>query len=179
MDTSAWLKRRQRDGGIDRVPLPAAVPGQLWLCGKHAIAPDPTAAIAEVGGSATVVCLVERHELSDRYPDYVDWLDAAGHDTAIWQPIHDLHAPAEPQAAALVDELAERLRSGATLLVHCGAGIGRTGTIAICVLIGLGLDQATAERVVAEARPGAGPEVGAQRELVAWLAQRSRADRHG
>jgi protein-tyrosine phosphatase len=179
MEISAGLNRRQLDGGIDRVPLPAAVPGRLWLCGKHAIAPDPSAAIAEVGGSATVVCLVEQHELADRYPDYVEWLDASRQDIAIWQPIRDLHAPEQPQAATLVDELAERLRSGATLLVHCGAGIGRTGTIAIGVLLALGLDQATAERVVAEARPGAGPEVGAQRELVAWLAQRPGADPHG
>jgi protein-tyrosine phosphatase len=179
METAAWGDRRQRDGGIDRVPLPDGVRGQLWLCGKHAIAPDPEVAIAEVGGSATVVCLVERHELADRYPDYVAWLDAAGPVTAIWSPIHDLHAPTHQQAAALIDELTARLRSGATLIVHCGAGIGRTGTIAIGVQLRLGLDRATAEQVVAEARPGAGPEVGAQRRLVAWFADRYEAGRDG
>jgi hypothetical protein len=179
MEGPAWLSRRQRDGGIDRVPLPAGVPGELWLCGKHAVAPDVAGAIAEVGGSATVVCLVERHELADRYPDYVAWLDDAGPATAIWSPIHDLHAPAHQQAAALVDEMTARLRSGATLLMHCGAGIGRTGTVAIGVLLRLGLDRATAEQVVADARPGAGPEVGGQRQLVAWLADQYGGGRSG
>lgn len=179
MEGLAWLSRRQRDGGIDRVPLPDGVPGELWLCGKHAVGPDVEAAIVEVGGSATVVCLVERHELADRYPDYVGWLDGAGPAAAIWSPIHDLHAPAHPQAVALVEELASRLRAGTTLLVHCGAGIGRTGTVAIGVLLALGVELATAERVVAEARPGAGPEVGAQRHLVAWLADRFGGGRSG
>ncbi|HEY5664040.1 MAG TPA: hypothetical protein VIS05_08395 [Ilumatobacter sp.] len=164
-----WLSPRQRDGGIDRVPLPAATPGELWLCGKHAIA--PLAATPDAIGWTTVVCLVERHELTPRYPHYVAWLDAGG-DRVLWWPIPDLHAPALPAMAAFVEDLVGRLRAGASLLVHCGAGIGRAGTTAVCVLVRLGLGLADAEHTVGAARPMAGPEVGAQRELCRAFASR-------
>lgn len=173
-DGLSWMSRRQRDGGIDRVPLPDGVPGALWLCGKHAIGPDHERAIAEVGGDATVVCLTEEHELADRYPAYLVWLRAAVERAAIWMPVHDLHAPPVDAAEALVRDLACRLVDGDTLLVHCAAGMGRTGTIAACVLIALGHDTTTALDSVGAARPGAGPEVGAQRDLVETIAARLR-----
>ncbi len=166
-----WLSARQRDGGIDRIPLPDDVPGQLWLCGKHAIAgrhgsmPDTTPL-----PWSTIVCLTERHELADRYPGYVRWLDQAG-DQALWWPIPDLHAPDLESALSFVDDLTDRLRRGDSLLLHCGAGFGRAGTIAVCVLIRLGLTVEAAERIVAANRPMAGPEIGAQADLVRALHQ--------
>lgn len=168
-----WLSRRQRDGGIDLIRLPAGVPGRLWLCGKHAIGPDHDALVAEVGGSATVVCLTERHELADRYPGYLAWLDDPG-SPARWFPIHDLHAPDPETMERFVGELVELLRAGETLVVHCGAGKGRAGTTAVCVLLALGMSLADALDHVATARPGAGPEVGVQHQLVHDLAERLR-----
>lgn len=167
----SWLTRRQRDGGIDRVPLPEGVPGRLWLCGKHAIGPDHEALLAEVGVPATVVCLTERHELADRYPAYVAWLDDPTSPSR-WFPIHDLHAPDPDTMERFGGELVERLRDGDTLVVHCAAGKGRAGTTAVCVLLGLGMALDDALHTVAWARPGAGPEVGVQRELVHVLAER-------
>ena len=147
------------------------MPGQLWLSGKHAIAgrhgwvsgttPSPW---------STIVCLTERHELAGRYPGYVEWLDRAG-DQAVWWPIPDLHAPALEAALSFVDDLIERLRRGDSLLLQCGAGLGRAGTIAVCVLIRLGLTVEAAERIVAANRPMAGPEVGAQGDLVRAFGQ--------
>ena len=169
----SWLSRRQRDGGLDRIPLPPEVPGQLWLCGKHAIGPDRRTLLDEVGGTATVVCLTERHELADRYPTYVAWLDDPASPSR-WFPIHDLHAPDPDTMERFVGDLVELLRAGETLVVHCAAGKGRAGTTAVCVLlaVGLPLDEALAH--VAAARPGAGPEVGAQHDLVQRLSERLR-----
>lgn len=167
----SWLNRRQRDGGIDRVPLPVEVPGQLWLCGKHAIGPDHERAVAEVGGRATVVCLTEAHELTGRYPSYVEWLRSEHGRTAVWWPIADLHAPPFGEALPFVDDLVERLRRHEVLLVHCAAGMGRAGTIAASVLVRLGVPHDEALAVVRRSRPGAGPEVGAQASLVAHLAE--------
>ena len=161
---------RQRDGGIDEVPLPAGVPGRLWLCGKLAIGPQRFADPAMPW--STVVCLCERHELAERYPAYVDWLESDG-SAAIWWPIPDMYAPPVDVALPFVDDLATRLRAGDGLLVHCAAGIGRSGTTAVCVLVRLGLPSADAEAAVGEARALAGPETGAQRDLVDAVASRS------
>lgn len=158
-----WLGPRGLDGGIDTIPLPLPV-GALSLCGKHAIGPDPAAAMSRCGAT-TVVCLVEAHELADRYPDYLEWISTAA-DDRIWFPIHDLHAPALEQALPFLDELERRVRADEHLLVHCAAGIGRAGTIATCLLIRLGMDAPTALAHVAAHRPMAGPEAGAQRALV-------------
>lgn len=167
-----WLGARGRDGGIDTLPLPVAV-GGLSLCGKHAIGPDHRAAM-ERCGATTVVCLVEAFELVDRYPDYLDWLHANRNGAAVWFPIHDLHAPAAEAAEELLDEMVRRLEMGEHLLMHCAAGIGRTGTMAVCLLMRLGVPRDEALAHVAAHRPMAGPEVGAQLELVDALAARLR-----
>lgn len=159
----SWLTDRQRHGGIDRVEVPGG--GAMWLCGKHLIAPDPAGTLAMVG-AVGVVCLNERHELAERYPDYVAWL---GRDErAAWNPIPDLGVTSPEAMTDLVVETHRRL-AGGDLVVHCGAGMGRAGTVAVGVLIAAGLDRAAALDSVATARPGAGPESGAQAELVnAW-----------
>jgi len=167
-----WLGARGRDGGIDTLPLPVAT-GGLSLCGKHAIGPDHRAAMARCGAT-TVVCLVEAFELVDRYPDYLTWLQANRDGAAVWFPIHDLHAPGVVAADELLDELVRRLTLGEHLLMHCAAGIGRTGTLAVCLLMRLGLPRDEALAHVARHRPMAGPEVGAQLELVDALANRPR-----
>jgi protein-tyrosine phosphatase len=160
-----WLGSRGRDGGIDEIPLPGGS-GALSLCGKHAIGPDPDAALRR-SGATTVVCLVEEHELTDRYPEYLEWLRARRGERALWFPIHDLHAPSLESARDLVGTLVARLHTGEHLLIHCGAGIGRAGTVAACVLLELGMEHDEALAHVASHRPMGGPEVGAQRDLVA------------
>lgn len=154
------------------------VPGGLWLCGKHVVGPDPESALARVDAT-TVVCLTERHELDDRYPQYVDWLSRHAGQRAVWFPIADLHAPSVETVRPLLDELVRRLTGGRRLLMHCAAGIGRAGTIAACTLMLLGAGRDEALDTVAASRPSAGPEVGTQRELVDALAVSLMAERHG
>ena len=164
---SPWPSGRARHGGIDEIPLPG-VPGRLWLCGKHAVGPDHEVALAEVEAT-TIVCLTQADELDDRYPDYLSWLRSAP-DHAIWHPIHDLHAPPLEVADELVAAIVARLAAGERIILHCAAGIGRSGTVAVCVLVELGVPLDEALAVVAANRPMAGPEVGAQRELVVEFA---------
>ena len=165
----AWLSGRSLHGGVDEIPLPTG-PGRLWICGKHFIGPDPDAALVEVAAT-TAVCLTEEHELVHRYPNYVHWLRAQPPERALWFPIPDLHAPSLPTALVLLDRLSERLSLGQSLLLHCGAGIGRAGTVAVGILMAMGLPAEEALAVVAGNRPMAGPEVGAQRDLVNALAE--------
>lgn len=173
----SWPRGRARDGGVDEVPLPTAS-GGLWLCGKHLVGPDPEAALTRIGAT-TVVCLTERHELDDRYPLYVDWLTRETGGRAVWHPIADLHAPGVDTALPLLDGLVHRLRADERLLMHCGAGIGRAGTVAVCMLMVLGAGRDEALETVASSRPSAGPEVGAQRQLVDALALSLTAERDG
>ena len=159
-----WLSERSRNGGVDEVPLPEGS-GRLWLAGKHFVGPDAEEALRRTGASA-IVCLNERHEFDDRYPGYLEWLRAHTPDRAVWWPIPDLHAPPIAEIAPLLDDLLDRLRRGHGLLVHCGAGVGRAGTVAAALLVrgGLGVDAAL--ELVAAHRPMAGPESDAQRALV-------------
>jgi protein-tyrosine phosphatase len=167
--TTSARRDRWRDGGLDQVPVPGAA-GQLWLCGKHAVGADADAALGRIGGDGTVVCLNQRHELEDRYPQYVEWLQQHVGDRALWFPIPDLHAPSLVDLRPLLDEIRQRLVAGGHVLVHCGAGIGRAGTVAVCLLMDHGVERDEALALVARHRPMAGPEVGAQRELVDELA---------
>lgn len=161
----SWPSDRSRDGGVDEIPL-EGVAGRLFLCGKHAVGPDPDALLERVGGDA-VVCLNETYELSERYPDFVAWLDAnAAASRAVHHPIPDLHAPAVDDFAALVESLYARVAAGETIVVNCGAGIGRAGTVAAGLLVrdGVALDDAL--RILRASRPMAGPEVGAQTDVL-------------
>lgn len=171
-DGLEWLGARGRDGGVDTIPLPRSC-GGLSLCGKHAIGPDHHAVMARCGAT-TVVCLVEAHELDDRYPEYLDWVRANHGSQVVWFPIHDLDAPPMDRALGLLADLVVRLERGEHLLVHCAAGIGRAGTVATCLLIELGMGHEAALAHVAAHRPLAGPEVGAQLDLVLALAGRVR-----
>ena len=170
--TDTWPRGRARHGGVDEIPLPPRVAGRLWLAGRRFVGPDPEAAMRSVGASM-IVCLCESFELAERYPAYVDWLDGPPGGTGgsgLWWPVPDLHAPPVESARSLVHELAGHLRRGEGVLMHCGAGLGRAGTLAAAVLLHFGATLAEALGTVAAARPGAGPEVGAQKDLLDALA---------
>ena len=53
--------------------------------------------------------------------------------------------------------------------MHCAAGIGRTGTLAVCVLLALGLGAAEARAAVRSA--GSSPQTAAQEDIVHWAAE--------
>jgi protein-tyrosine phosphatase len=165
---SGWLNERSRNGGVDEIPLPSS-PGRLWLCGKHFVGPDVEAAL-ERTGAASVVCLNEAAELRDRYPAYVAWLTAHAGGRAVWFPIHDLHAPDLDAVRPLLADLGARLARGDGLLLHCGAGVGRAGTIAASLLLRLGLSLEDALASVAAHRPTAGPQTDVQADFLVALA---------
>jgi protein-tyrosine phosphatase len=165
---SHWAHHRSTHGGVDEVPLPPGIPGRLWLCGKQFIGPDPEAALAYVDGSA-VVCLNEEQELA-RYPEYLRWLRGQPDERVLWWPIPDLYVPEADDALELFRQLRSRLDEGQRVLLHCGAGIGRAGTIAAGLLVTMGATPEDAIAHVRAHRPMGGPEAGPQTELLHWLA---------
>jgi protein-tyrosine phosphatase len=153
------------DGGIHEIPVPSLV-GRLWLCGKHFIGPNYSAALQRVNASH-VVCLVREGELRGRYDEYLAWLQAK--DGSTWYPIHDLSSPPIEEILSLYQGVVDRLRRGESVIVHCAAGVGRAGTlaVAVCQIAGMALDEALSH--VRQHRPGAGPEVGSQLDAVVAL----------
>jgi protein-tyrosine phosphatase len=153
------------------VLLPDAVPGQLWLGpmpGRFASWPEFEAQ-AERSGLALVVCLTPREEVAELSPDYHAAV-VAGRVGFRW-----LHSPmrnfGSPQDAAGfrqdVEQIATALRQGDAVMLHCAAGIGRTGTAAACVLKALGLPADEALQRVRDA--GSNPQNAEQSGLVDWF----------
>jgi protein-tyrosine phosphatase len=82
-------------------------------------------------------------------------------------PIPDRGVPgAGGNFAELVNSLAERLRAGDSVSVHCRAGIGRSGLVGACVLGLLGVAPDSAFAMLSRARGVAVPDTVAQAEWV-------------
>ena len=150
------------------VDLPPSVGGHLWLHsmpGRFESWPDFLAEAARVR-LALLVCLTPRHELALLSPCYDDALRAGA------LPMQWLALPMRDLGLAIrrapfrdgIDAIAERLRDGDAALLHCAAGIGRTGTAAACLLVRLGL--ARDEALARVRAAGSNPESALQSGLV-------------
>jgi protein-tyrosine phosphatase len=82
-------------------------------------------------------------------------------------PIRDKTVPDSADTLAVIARrLADKVASGKSVAVHCRAGIGRSTTLAACVLILLGVDGDIALDMIAAARGLEVPETEAQRQWV-------------
>lgn len=105
-------------------------------------------------------------EMREKLPTYMEAFESR---RVSWREevceIPDFHVPADPQNfERAITEAAEALRAGKNVLIHCGAGRGRTGLFAICLLTALGVPATEAQEAVGAA--GSASETEAQREFV-------------
>ena len=153
------------------VVLPQAVAGSLWLAAMPGRF-EPWSAFearAQRAALGLVVCLTPRSELAELSPTYhaavvqgdlsFRWLNL---------PMPNFGAPEDGAAFREgVRQIAQALQQGDVVLLHCAAGMGRTGSTAACVLKALGLDTQEALQRVRDA--GSNPQNAQQSGLVAWF----------
>ncbi|MEO8200066.1 MAG: dual specificity protein phosphatase family protein [Gemmatimonadota bacterium] len=93
------------------------------------------------------------------------------HLTECHLPVRDFTAPSAQQLTIAVAAVASSIARGDRVAIHCGAGLGRSGTVAACYLVELGREWPTAIRDIRQLRPGA-IETKAQVAAVAAFAER-------
>lgn len=144
-------------GGVHQFPLRAEAVGALLACAVDVVGPDPEKAMSTFAVD-TMVCLMEFDDLTRRFPRYAEWLtDADGH-RAIWAPVPDHGVVPDAEASKLASDISRLLDLGQTVLLHCGAGYGRTGVQAVQILAADGFDFSEALDAVRLARPACGPQ---------------------
>jgi protein-tyrosine phosphatase len=122
-------------------------------------------------GANVLVSLVEDLELERLgIPSLVRDASLAGIET-IRFPMVDGRAPRSvPATRAVVTNLMERAERGDHIVIHCRAGLGRTGLLAACCLIARGHAPDAAVTIVRAARAGT-VETAEQMEFVRSFAQ--------
>lgn len=148
--------------------LPAPGPGQVWLASMPGRFEPWQVFLDEARQRRLqqVLCLNPMFEIQRLSPAYAEAIAAAT------LPFRWTHLPMQDfgLAAALdtyrsaIDEVADTVRGGGIVLLHCAAGIGRTGTAAACLLRRLGAPTPVAMQRVRDA--GANPESALQRGLI-------------
>ena len=90
-------------------------------------------------------------------------------------PVEDFTAPASQQVDQAMNFINKHVKDGHGVLVHCRAGMGRTGTILACFLVSRGWEPSEAIADVRRKRPGS-LEVYPQEFVVYQYAKRLQAD---
>src|SRR5690349_17559958 len=154
--------------------IPDGIPGKVLLTAmpgsRASFAADRAAILA--AGVDTVLCLNPMKEIQGKSIDYFGAIQA---DHLPWRqamlPMPDFDVADDRDAwLAHIREIGQQVKDGHTVLIHCAAGIGRTGTAAVCLLMCLGVNQPDALRAVLAA--GSNPEVVAQQSLIDWVGEK-------
>jgi protein-tyrosine phosphatase len=161
------------DVGIFRtVMLPRDASGSLYLHSMPGRYDSLSASVTEIENKEIdiVISLTSLEEIRQKSPEYANAIDDKSLEFERMEfPIIDFGIPQDSIAFLdLAKNLAGRLKSGENLLIHCGAGIGRTGTLAASVLISLGKN--LNESLDAVRNAGSNPETEEQMDLVRWVA---------
>jgi len=148
--------------------LPPDIAGRVWLSPMPGRLErwDSFLAGARQAGLTQVVCLTPLHEIAGTSPDYQRALE----DNSF--PFGWFHLPMRDFGVAFdadgfkagVAQLADAVRAGEGVLLHCAAGIGRTGTVAACLLKALGVP--TADALQRVRRAGSNPQSALQSGLI-------------
>lgn len=127
--------------------------------------PDDISAVRHAGVD-TVISLLEPDEaLRVGLSTQADSCDDLGI-TFLNHPIRDMSLPDPRTFAAFAAEVAERLRNGSNVALHCHASIGRSGMLACTVLGHFGHTAQTALTHVSKMRGTTVPDTAEQENFI-------------
>lgn len=153
------------------VHLPPDTPGHLWLASMPGRFESWNDFLAEARAArlSLVLCLTPLEEVASGAPGYHRAI-TQGKLPFAWQnlPMRNYGLPLNQGGfRAGVERASAALSAGDSVLLHCAAGMGRTGTAAACVLKHLGLPVDEALQHIRDA--GSNPENALQSGLVNWF----------
>lgn len=97
--------------------------------------------LREEYGADVLVSVIEEHEYRGyKIPELFEQDTVEGIEVLRFA-IEDMNVPKEAEAEeyeGLIKGIVKRMREGKNVVVHCRGGLGRTGTVAACVLVALG-----------------------------------------
>ncbi len=97
--------------------------------------------LREEYGAEVLVSVIEEHEYRGyKIPELFEQDLVEGIEVLRFA-IEDMNIPKEAEAKeyeGLIRNIVSRMREGKNVVVHCRGGLGRTGTVAACVLVALG-----------------------------------------
>lgn len=142
--------------------------GALFLCSMPGRFEDLKVFLQEIteAGVSHVLCLVSDEEIARKSPDYLAAIKGDEIPARLWQfPISDYGIPENPaDLNKILDAIRNCLDDGQSVVIHCAAGIGRTGMVSTLLLTRMGmlLEQAIESASLA----GAVPETPGQQQFL-------------
>jgi protein-tyrosine phosphatase len=126
---------------------------------------DELARLRERGIDTLVSCLTPIEEAELALDDEADQAQSAGL-TFVRMPIEDRGLPPMTLADQVAKAIAQRIRAGGHVAVHCRQGLGRAPLVVGTVLVRSGVAPEDAWKAIARGRGQPVPDTPAQRE---WL----------
>lgn len=119
-----------------------------------------------------IICLCSDEELEESCIQYYSALNNNTLPCRVTRfPIPDRGVPHDKNAFLnLCQDISRSLAIGQNILLHCNAGIGRTGMLAISVMLALGFNLENAYEEVTVA--GSYPQDSEQQQFLIWVSKR-------